>query len=96
MPIARCLCGAEILVIPDLKAMDQAIKNHVAEHEKARNSSEGILALDLLEQYLVEQVLIVASKNEKHQKQIIRHRSRLALNKNSSELLSPIIISYLY
>jgi len=26
MPTAKCICGAEILVLPDLKAMNKAIK----------------------------------------------------------------------
>jgi hypothetical protein len=35
MSTVRCECGFEILVLPDLKAMNQAIKNHVAEHMQA-------------------------------------------------------------
>ena len=34
LPIISCECGAEILVVPDLKAMNRAIKAHVAEHRK--------------------------------------------------------------
>ena len=49
----RCVCGFEILVVPDLKAMNRAIKNHLAEHTRA---------LDLLEWFLTEQILTVASK----------------------------------
>jgi hypothetical protein len=58
MPTFRCVCGCEILVVPDLKAMNRAIKNHVAEHKKADYG----LALDSLEEFLTEQILIVASK----------------------------------
>ena len=54
----------QILVTPDLKAMDQAIKNHVAEHEAESKSSENILSPELLEQYLAEQVLMM-TLNEK-------------------------------
>ena len=64
MPTIKCRCGTEILVAPDLKAIDQAIKNHVAEHETATKSSENILTRELLEQYLAEQVLIVTSKTK--------------------------------
>ena len=53
MPIVKCGCGFEILVVPDLKAMNRAIKNHVAEHNKS--SSEK------LTDFLTEQVLIMAS-----------------------------------
>jgi hypothetical protein len=53
MPIARCTCGFEILVVPDLKAMNRAINNHLASHKKAHDDSA---------ERLTEQVLIVASK----------------------------------
>ena len=53
MPIVKCGCGFEILVVPDLKAMNRAIKNHVAEHNKS--SSEK------LTDFLTEQVLTMAS-----------------------------------
>jgi len=56
MPIARCVCGFEILVLPDFKAMNRAINKHVAEHKKLGDSSES------LTEFLVEQVIIIASK----------------------------------
>ncbi len=59
MPIVRCLCGSEILVVPDLKAMNRAIKNHVAEHKQARDGSDR---LESLTEFLIEQVLTVASE----------------------------------
>ena len=34
LPIIKCECGTEILLLPDLKAMDRAIDAHVAEHRK--------------------------------------------------------------
>jgi hypothetical protein len=33
LPLIRCECGAEILLLPDLQAMNRAIKAHVAEHK---------------------------------------------------------------
>ena len=54
MPIIKCGCGFEILVVPDLKAMKRAIKNHAAQHKKV--SSEK------LTDFLTEQTLIVTSK----------------------------------
>ena len=53
MPLIKCVCGFEILVVPDLKAMNRAIKNHIAKHNKA--SSER------LENFLTKQALILAS-----------------------------------
>jgi len=58
MPIVRCVCGSEILVVPDLKAMNRAIKNHVTEHKQARDGSDR---LDLLTEFLTQQVLTMAS-----------------------------------
>ncbi len=56
MPIIRCECGYEILVLPDLKAMNFAINKHVADHRKANDGSEK------LTEFLTEQVMILASK----------------------------------
>ena len=56
MPVIRCVCGSEILVVPDLKAMNLAIKNHVAEHKRNFNTSEK------LTEFLTEQIIIVANK----------------------------------
>ena len=61
MRFAKCVCGFKILVVPDLKAMDRAIKNHVAEHNKANGAFEK-LAPGKLTAFLTEQVLIAASK----------------------------------
>jgi hypothetical protein len=58
MPTFRCRCGTKILVVPDLKAMNRAIKNHVAEHKKA----DCDLSFDSLEEFLTEQILRVTSK----------------------------------
>jgi hypothetical protein len=58
MRTIRCACGFEILVLPDLKAMNRAIKNHVAEHKQARDGSDR---LDSLTEFLTEQTLIVTS-----------------------------------
>jgi hypothetical protein len=54
MPIIKCHCGFKILVVPDLKAMNRAIKNHVSKHKQ----TDYLLALDSLEKFLTEQTLI--------------------------------------
>lgn len=59
MPTVKCVCGFKILVVPDLKAMNRAIKNHLAKHKKAHINS---VRLAFIEESLAEQVLIVASK----------------------------------
>jgi hypothetical protein len=50
MPIVKCTCGAKILVVPDLTAMNKALKSHMAEHKGAN------------EQFLTQQILKAASK----------------------------------
>lgn len=45
MPIIKCSCGAEILVLPDIKAMDRAINRHASEHKlKGMNAKERKIA----------------------------------------------------
>ena len=58
MPIIKCSCGTEILVVPDIKAMDRAINRHVAEHKlKAGNSTEKKIAYKRKEDYLIKKLL---------------------------------------
>ena len=57
-PLIKCVCGFKILVVPDLKAMNRAIKNHIAEHKQA----DYALVTDSLEEFLTEQILTAASK----------------------------------
>ena len=38
LPIISCECGAEILVVPDLQAMNRAFKTYVAEHGKNKRN----------------------------------------------------------
>jgi hypothetical protein len=57
MPIVKCICGSEILVLPDLKAMNLAIDNHVnIKHKTTSEESER------LAEFLAEQVLLIATK----------------------------------
>jgi hypothetical protein len=58
MPIIKCSCGTEILVVPDIKAMDRAISRHVAEHNvKAGNSTEKKLVNKKKADYLIRKLL---------------------------------------
>jgi hypothetical protein len=41
MPTIKCECGAEILLVPDLPAMDRAIKTHADEHRKRKRSEQS-------------------------------------------------------
>jgi hypothetical protein len=49
-PIVKCDCGAKILIVPDLAAMDRAINTHMTEHKGAD------------EQFLIKQILNAAGK----------------------------------
>lgn len=53
LPIIYCECGAEILVLPDLPAMNRAIETHVAEHQnKARNAKSNVITYSNISQLL--------------------------------------------
>jgi hypothetical protein len=70
------VCGFGILVVPDLKAINHAIKNHVVENKQASSGLEWLTA------FLTEQVLIVASKNISVKCKLVGHRATL-VNKES-------------
>jgi hypothetical protein len=55
MPVFNCSCGAEILVVPDLAAMNKAIKNHLNQHKRAGNHF-------LTEEKLTEAILTEMSR----------------------------------
>jgi hypothetical protein len=58
MSTIRCVCGKRILVVPDLKAINRAVEEHIAEHKQADYG----LVPDLVEEFLTEQILMVASE----------------------------------
>ncbi len=61
-----CECGAEILLLPDVKAMDQAIEAHIAavHMQKSKDSKCGTMEAERVRDALTEQVLCKASKSE--------------------------------
>ncbi len=49
MPVIKCECGAEILLIPDLGEMSQTIEMHLLQHKTAEaNHVEGILLTQII------------------------------------------------
>jgi hypothetical protein len=52
LPIITCACGYEILILPDLKIMSQAIEKHVLEHKNmgATDSEADKIELELIAQ----------------------------------------------
>lgn len=60
LPIISCQCGTEILVVPDLKAMNRAIKTHVAWHKKEGEKilEKGVLASGKVSELLSQLTLL--------------------------------------
>lgn len=57
LPTIKCTCGEQILVIPDLCAMNRAIENHAAKHRR-KGLSDGKESKELL----IKQLLKVTSE----------------------------------
>jgi hypothetical protein len=59
LPIINCECGAEILLVPDLQAMNRAIKTHVVEHRKTerRNTQKNEITASKIDQLLSQLTL---------------------------------------
>jgi hypothetical protein len=58
LPVVCCECGVEILLVPDLKAMDLAIKAHVAAHKlKERKVDENARSSGKISQLLSQLTL---------------------------------------
>ena len=58
MPIYRCSCGKEILIVPDLEKMVLAISNHLVEHKELTGER-------LSELYLTQEILACLNKKIK-------------------------------
>ena len=50
LPVITCVCGYEILILPDLKIMSQAIDKHVLEHKNkgVTDAEADEIELDLI------------------------------------------------
>jgi hypothetical protein len=64
LPSIKCECGHEILLLPDLQAMGQAIENHALEHQKkcALTKEET----NAIKKSLIAQTLELASELRKY------------------------------
>ena len=56
-----CECGYEILILPDLKAMNEAIKKHVSEH---KNKGAKAAEANRIEDELIAQLFKKFAKSE--------------------------------
>jgi hypothetical protein len=52
LPIIYCDCGAEILLLPDLQAMNRAIRTHVTEHKKRSINKSNVITYSNISQLL--------------------------------------------
>jgi hypothetical protein len=63
MPTIKCFCGTEILVLPNVKAMSEAIENHVQIHmQKIQDPAKAEAEAERIRNYLITQALDKASK----------------------------------
>ena len=66
LPTIKCGCGAQILVIPDLFAMNRAIERHAAEHRRTGISNEKDSNGHVkVKELLIKQLLKAASELSK-------------------------------
>jgi hypothetical protein len=66
LPLLKCECDAEILLLPDLKVMNHAIEVHVAEHRKKEKDPHKAAAIaSHIRKILVEELLKKASEMNK-------------------------------
>jgi hypothetical protein len=71
LPVIRCMCGAEILLIPDAKATGRAIENHVQTCSLTKQSQNPQECIEALSGHLIEQVIDVAAEAEPEEKHSI-------------------------
>jgi hypothetical protein len=58
LPVVRCECGAEILMVPDVKLMGEAIEAHAELHRrKLKNSVNAEIEAERIRDFLIAQVL---------------------------------------
>ena len=63
LPFIKCQCGKKILLLPDSKAMDKAIENHVAEHmRKQPDPAKAEAEAKRISELLIKQALKKASE----------------------------------
>jgi hypothetical protein len=64
LPLIRCKCGAEILLVPDSRAMNRAIKIHVLEHKKMEKTTHKTLVPSIKINRLLSQLTMIKASEE--------------------------------
>jgi hypothetical protein len=63
LPVIKCSCGAEILLIPNIKEMNKAIEAHIEQHiKKIKSAKEAEAEAERLRDELIIKVLEKASE----------------------------------
>jgi hypothetical protein len=63
LPVIRCSCGAEILLVPNVTKMNDAIEAHIFEHtKKLKNAKEAEAEAERVRSDLITKVLEKASE----------------------------------
>jgi hypothetical protein len=64
LPVVKCECGAEILLVPDLSEMSKCIEAHALVHgKKLANPDEAEAEIARIQDLLARQVLRLASES---------------------------------
>ena len=65
LPTIKCLCGAEIAMLPDVKQMSQAIEAHILKHKKKiKDPKEAEVEAERIRDELIKQILEKASQTD--------------------------------
>jgi hypothetical protein len=63
LPVIECSCGAQILLVPNVKKMGAAIEAHIIEHtKKIKNSKDAEAEAERVRDDLIVKVLEMASE----------------------------------
>ena len=68
LPTIKCICGTEIVVVPNLKVMSKAIRDHLQAHSRAQKDLQrAAVEWAIAEKILIEQLYEFAKDTRKRQ-----------------------------
>ncbi len=62
LPVIKCFCGTEILLVPNVKVMSEAIEAHTERKHKLKVNNLAEVEAEKVRGYLITQVFDEASK----------------------------------